>query len=1185
SHGQTSTVSAGETWISTYISGYPSYSILNVYGTTSRTYISFYGTEKIFSGGIANSATVNSVGGQIVASGGIADGTIVNSGGRLHVESGGSAINIKQNVGGRVYAIVYGDSATYVIGTNENGSFRLENGVADNFVINSDAYQYVLNGGIANSTLVNSRGSQEVRTGGTVNDTIINENGSQMISSGGIANDTVVNGLYGTQYISSGGIANRTTLSDMGYQYLYSGGTANNTVLNSGGQQRIYGTANNTVVSNYGYQHIYSGGSVNNTVINSNGSQMISSGGLSISTTINSGGKQFVQSAGVASATDIKAGGWQIISAGGSAIDYSVEEGGSQVIMAGGFAANAAIFSGGSQIISSGGNIINMTLSSGGTQDILPGGAASGTVISRGGIMNLSFGGIASDLTVNNGGTAVIYGNNILSGDNVLSSGGEIRLSRPDISTPVVLTVETLSANGGTVAMNMNFAQPGESDKIVISGTHTGNAIISIKTVKGGEPVKDDSLKVVEYSGGAAADGTFSLKGGKWDTGWYEYTLDRGDSDGNGNDYYLRSTGEMTPIAKTTMAAPEMANAAVNVALNSLQKRLGDLRNMGDGNAQHGTWARGYYQSLTLKDKVETEMKVSGMEAGYDFRLSGAGSSNGEGTYLGIMAGKTSVSGINGKSKAGNQESKGEGTGILGGAYLTYIGEAGFFADLTARAGTNKLDLSAYSASEGDWLKFSPKRTFVAASMEAGMSFGNGGLKIEPKAEMQYMNISGKDVEIDGLDDKIKFGGTSYITAIGTLNAAYSWKRSNGLITQPYAEISYSQGLSGEEEITYAENKDKASMKGGFIEGRIGLNMQLTENLYWHAAASIESGKKQESFGADAGMRYMFGQTEKSNQKPKYEIVKEKAAAEFAALDYSADSISKTPYTKPAKAKESFAEEVVQAELENVRIPMAQRKNHNAIAVIIGARNYDSGINPVAYAHNDALLVRDFVIKTFGYDKENIIYVEDPTKANLEQIFGSKDDYKAQLNNWIKPGKSDVFIYYAGHGAPDQDTRTAYFVPKDANPDYIKIGGYAMETLYANLAKLPARSITVVTDVCFSGQDGSGKMIIKSASPLAVSAKIPVAGTGANSKITVFNASKGSEMASWYDAKQHGLFTYYFLLGISGEADKDKNKTITAGEMDAYLQEQVPYRARRLYNREQHPMFIGNPTAPIAEYK
>ena len=278
-------------------------------------------------------------------------------------------------------------------------------------------------------------------------------------------------------------------------------------------------------------------------------------------------------------------------------------------------------------------------------------------------------------------------------------------------------------------------------------------------------------------------------------------------------------------------------------------------------------------------------------------------------------------------------------------------------------------------------------------------------------------------------------------------------------------------------------------------------------------------------------------------------------------------------YKKPQKIK---------AQADGIKnIPDAKTQNKHGVAVIIGVRNYENKVPPVLFALNDAQTMRDYAVKALGYSPDNIIYVQDPTKGQMEEIFGTDKTHKGKLFNYLKPGKSDVFIYYAGHGAPDQDTRAAYFVPKDANPDYIKIGGYAMETLYTNLAKLPARKITVVTDACFSGQTGEGKMIIKNASPLAVSAKMP----GGNTKINVFNASRDREMASWYTEKQHSLFTYYFLLGLSGEADSNKDKTITAGEMSDYLQENVPGIARRLYNREQNPVFSGNSSAPIAEYK
>ena len=261
--------------------------------------------------------------------------------------------------------------------------------------------------------------------------------------------------------------------------------------------------------------------------------------------------------------------------------------------------------------------------------------------------------------------------------------------------------------------------------------------------------------------------------------------------------------------------------------------------------------------------------------------------------------------------------------------------------------------------------------------------------------------------------------------------------------------------------------------------------------------------------------------------------------------------------------------------------PEAKTQNKYGVAVIIGVRNYENKVPPVFFALNDAQAVRDYAVKALGYSPDNIIYVQDPTKVQIEEIFGTDQNHKGKLYNYLKPGKSDVFIYYSGHGAFDQDTKEAYFVPKDANPGYIKVGGYAMETMYANLAKLPARKITVVTDACFSGQTGEGKMIIRNAMPLAVSPKLP-----GSTKINVFNASCDREIDSWYAEKQHSMFTYYFLLGLIGKADSNKDKTITAGEISGYLRENIPGMARgSLYNREQNPVFSSDSNIPIAEYK
>src|SRR6185369_2187623 len=113
-------------------------------------------------------------------------------------------------------------------------------------------------------------------------------------------------------------------------------------------------------------------------------------------------------------------------------------------------------------------------------------------------------------------------------------------------------------------------------------------------------------------------------------------------------------------------------------------------------------------------------------------------------------------------------------------------------------------------------------------------------------------------------------------------------------------------------------------------------------------------------------------------------------------------------------------------------IPEGEKANKFDVAVVIGNHKYSAaGAPDVDYANRDAQMMRDYLTRTMGFD--NIIYAENATLTKFYEIFGTKDDYRGKLFNWVKPGQSRVFVYYVGHGAPDVDTGEAYFVPVDAN--------------------------------------------------------------------------------------------------------------------------------------------------------
>ncbi|MBA7597389.1 MAG: hypothetical protein GH143_04025 [Calditrichaeota bacterium] len=272
-------------------------------------------------------------------------------------------------------------------------------------------------------------------------------------------------------------------------------------------------------------------------------------------------------------------------------------------------------------------------------------------------------------------------------------------------------------------------------------------------------------------------------------------------------------------------------------------------------------------------------------------------------------------------------------------------------------------------------------------------------------------------------------------------------------------------------------------------------------------------------------------------------------------------------YTESAAPEPEPAEAYPTSDVD-VEIPTAATPRPDAVGVVIGITEYaHQDVPRVDFARRDAHLMRDYLVQAMGYREENIIMAVDQeaTKAAFNRIF------EGQLANYIKPGLSDVFVYYAGHGAPDVDNANAYFVPHDADPSYAAQTGYSLERFYRQLNELEARSVTVVVDACFSGGSEAG-MLIQQASPIFISVENPAANLKNG---VVLTSSSGDQISSWYREKGHGLFTYFFLKGIRGEADGDRDGKVTSDEVFGYIMENVPYLARRLFNREQTPQLLG----------
>jgi WD40 repeat protein len=253
-------------------------------------------------------------------------------------------------------------------------------------------------------------------------------------------------------------------------------------------------------------------------------------------------------------------------------------------------------------------------------------------------------------------------------------------------------------------------------------------------------------------------------------------------------------------------------------------------------------------------------------------------------------------------------------------------------------------------------------------------------------------------------------------------------------------------------------------------------------------------------------------------------------------------------------------------------LPITNGNNSNAIAVIIGNSNY-ANTKSIAYAISDAQSMKNYLINVLGFKEGNILFKENATLGDFNTLFGTKENQKGRLANTIKENISDVFVFYAGHGAPGLKDNKGYFVPVECNPNYVENSGYSLDVFYQNLGQLKAKSLTIVLDACFSGANVFDKI-----SPLTIKVIDPVL-TMKNA--VVIASSTGTEVSTWYDEKQHGMFTYFFLKAIQDKEHSDKNHdgTLTYQELYEYVSDRnegVPYQAARIHGIEQHPTITGD---------
>jgi hypothetical protein len=249
-------------------------------------------------------------------------------------------------------------------------------------------------------------------------------------------------------------------------------------------------------------------------------------------------------------------------------------------------------------------------------------------------------------------------------------------------------------------------------------------------------------------------------------------------------------------------------------------------------------------------------------------------------------------------------------------------------------------------------------------------------------------------------------------------------------------------------------------------------------------------------------------------------------------------------------------------------VPDRRQTDENSVAVVIGVSKYrDETVPEVMYAERDAATVRSYLENVCGVKSANIFELSgaNATKGDLDDVFKSKLPLKVKKNG-------TVYVYFAGHGSPGKDGQPK-LVPWDATATTdTKL--YPVSDLVQEANEWQAQKTVVMLDICFAGKN----RVLKPASGQRPLVPATYDRLRSSSKCVVFTASDSTQTANDLPDVRHGLFTYYVLKALKGEADNNpKDGWVTLKELYDYVRANVSEEAADKLYINQDPTIILPP--------
>ena len=463
---------------------------------------------------------------------------------------------------------------------------------------------------------------------------------------------------------------------------------------------------------------------------------------------------------------------------------------------------------------------------------------------------------IASNATLTLAAPAITLGNLTMNGASTLAFAAPVSGTH-SLAAATATSITAPAGSTPTLILNTNIGN-GASDTLTVTGSITGTYNVILRNTGTTRAAADTTtLRLIVADPSHDIDATYTGHG-TLTSGVYSYDYDFGPSGTTTNwglDLTIVNNNDLSAPGKAILSAAASLPLAWFTEIDTLLARR--FRELHDGTftGVNGAslWMRGYTDRFNVNAKdtlVAFDETQNGMNVGLDYGKPNA-------KYMacaGIFAGYGDAT-----RKTEGRTSEGSSTTASFGAYLTYINDSGFYANLVGKYSNIKSKISVNATDSVMNASFANKATGFSA--EAGLCHSLAdSWQLTPGVQLAFAGISSVKY---ATDTGVQVTQKTITTGQARAGALLAHKRTlrNGQVMLPYAKLyAATRWVSGGDVVV---DDDPAGydphIRGARVDAGVGMTWAVSKavQVYFDYEVSFAKDYKK-PYGLAAGINFSW---------------------------------------------------------------------------------------------------------------------------------------------------------------------------------------------------------------------------------------------------------------------------------------------------------------------------------------